>query len=214
MSIANDFGLLLIEDAAESIGSTYKEKHTGTFGLMGALSFNGNKTITSGGGGAILVSDEDIAIRAKHITRTARIDHRWEYNHDEIGYNFRMPNINAALGLAQLEQLQGKLMRKRKLFEKYYEVFSSIEGITLFKEPENCTSNYWLQAIILNELNENLRDTILEVTNDVGITTRPSWRLLTNLTPYRYHPRMELTVASSLASRIINIPSSPNLIVD
>jgi aminotransferase in exopolysaccharide biosynthesis len=211
LEVADEFSITLVEDAAESIGSTYKSRHTGTFGLMAALSFNGNKTITSGGGGAILTSDETLAQRARHLTQTARLKHSWEFIHDDIGYNYRMPNINAALGLAQLEQLPRKLKMKRKLFLAYKEVFAGMTGLRVFEEPENTVSNYWLQTIILEKENENLKNDVLKLTNESGITTRPAWMLISNLSPYERNPRMKLACSSSLSKRIINIPSSPNL---
>ena len=211
MSIAQDFNIVMVEDAAESLGSYYKGKHTGTFGLLGALSFNGNKTITTGGGGAILTDDENLARRAKHLTTTAKLPHPWEFRHDEVGYNYRMPNINAALGCAQLEQLPKKLAAKRELFNRYKQSFSDLSKLALFEEPINSKSNYWLQTILLNEDQSGNRDLILEATNSIGIMTRPSWVLLKKLTPFKDFPSMELDTAESLSQRIINIPSSPNI---
>ena len=211
IEIANEFDLVIVEDAAESLGSTYKNRHTGTFGLLGALSFNGNKVITTGGGGAILTSNEELAKRAKHLTRTARISHKWDFMHDEIGFNFRMPNINAALGLAQLERLNFKLNSKRSLFIKYKEALSSISGVRLFEEPKYAKSNYWLQTIILDTNRQDLRDEVLEQTNNLGIMTRPTWKILNELAPYKNHPSMDLSFAKSISKRIINIPSSSKL---
>ena len=211
LSIARDFNLVLVEDAAESLGSYYNGQHTGTFGLFGTLSFNGNKTITTGGGGAILTNSESLARHAKHLTTTAKLPHPWEFRHDEIGYNYRMPNINAALGCAQLEQLPAKLAAKRELFSRYRAAFAGIKGVTLFKEPQNCQSNYWLQALLLDENTSENRTQILESTNKVGIMTRPVWVLLNELTPFKDLPSMDLSGAHSLAGRIINIPSSPGL---
>jgi aminotransferase in exopolysaccharide biosynthesis len=211
LSIARDFNLALVEDAAESLGSYYNGQHTGTFGLFGTLSFNGNKTITTGGGGAILTNSESLARHAKHLTTTAKLPHAWEFRHDEIGYNYRMPNINAALGCAQLEQLPAKLAAKRELFSRYHAAFAGIKGVTLFNEPQNCQSNYWLQVLLLDENISENRNQILESTNKVGIMTRPVWVLLNELTPFRDLPSMDLSGARSLAGRIINIPSSPGL---
>ena len=208
VSISQKFNLILIEDAAESLGSYYKSRHTGTFGLLGTFSFNGNKIITTGGGGAIITDDKRLAMRAKHITTTAKIPHLWDYQHDEIGYNYRMPNLNAALGSAQIERLPDKLAAKRDLFFKYKKVFADIKGLTLLSEPENSKSNYWLQTIILDDELHAYRDSILESTNNAGISTRPAWRLLHTLTPYQMSPRMELDVADRISRRIINIPSS------
>jgi perosamine synthetase len=211
ISISRDFNLVLVEDAAESLGSLYKGKHTGTFGLLSATSFNGNKTITTGGGGAIFTNDESIAKRAKHLTTTAKKPHQWEYDHDEIGYNYRMPNINAALGCAQLERLPVKLSRKRNLFSCYQEVFDSIPGLKLFREPVHCESNYWLQTVILEPDQSKYLRVILQKTNELGITTRPTWKLMSDLKVYQSSPRMELVGADSLSKRIFNIPSSSTL---
>jgi perosamine synthetase len=211
MAIAHDYRLALVEDAAESLGSRYRGQHTGTFGLLGTLSFNGNKIITTGGGGAILTNDEHLADYAKHLTTTAKLDHRWEYVHDEVGYNFRMPNLNAALGCAQLEQLPEFLASKRRLFERYQEVFSDIDGVRLMKEPRDCDSNYWFQTLILSEVFSGQRDAILKATNDAGLMTRPAWRLMHRLVPYQGCPRAPLPVAESLESRIVNLPSSAGL---
>ena len=209
LSIARDFNLVLVEDAAESLGSSYKGQHTGTFGLLGTLSFNGNKTITTGGGGAILTNDEELAIRAKHLTTTAKISHKWEFDHDEIGYNYRMPNINAALGCAQMEKLPEKISSKRELFKRYKEEFNLISGASIFEEPKNCQSNYWLQTLLLEEDSVNLRDSVLEASNKEGIMARPAWKLMSNLAPYRNSPAMSLKGANSLYRRVINLPSSP-----
>ena len=211
LSVARDFNLILVEDAAESLGSFYQGQHTGTFGLFGTLSFNGNKTITTGGGGAILTNDESLARHAKHLTTTAKLSHAWEFRHDEIGYNYRMPNINAALGCAQLEQLTTKLASKRNLFSRYRVAFEDIEGVTLFKEPQNCQSNYWLQTLVLDQDESELRNQLLEATNLMGIMTRPVWEPINELVPYRSSPSMDLSSTQSISSLVINIPSSPGL---
>jgi perosamine synthetase len=212
LSVTDDFNILVIEDAAESLGSTIGERHTGTFGLMGTLSFNGNKTITTGGGGAILTSDKEIAVRAKHLTTTAKVPHRWNFVHDEIAYNYRLPNLNAALGCAQLEQMPAFLVEKRNLFNAYLKAFSTIEGISLFSEPEGCTSNYWLQTLLLDKDTIAQRDAILTATNDVGLMTRPAWTLMHYLPIYQKCPRAPLPVAERLEKRLINIPSSAGLV--
>lgn len=214
LSIARDFNLVLVEDAAESLGSFYKGQHTGTFGLLGTLSFNGNKTITTGGGGAILTNDEVLARRAKHLTTTAKIAHKWEFDHDEIGYNYRMPNINAALGCAQMEKLPEKINSKRALFMRYKEAFKLILGASILEEPKNCHSNYWLQTLLLKEDSLDLRDSVLDASNKEGIMTRPAWKLMSNLAPYRNSPAMSLETANSLYRRAINLPSSPVLSVE
>lgn len=213
MAVACDFNLALVEDAAESLGSYYHGKHPGTFGLLGTLSFNGNKTITTGGGGAILTNDPELARRAKHLTTTAKLPHPWEYRHSEVAYNYRMPNINAALGCAQLEQLPVFLDAKRKLFDAYQEAFREVDGAHLVAEPEGCSCNYWLQTLMLDEKCAHQRDSILQATNEAGIMTRPVWVLMNELDPYRDCPRMDLSVAKSLSERLVNIPSSPGLTV-
>jgi aminotransferase in exopolysaccharide biosynthesis len=212
LAVAHDFNLALVEDAAESLGSYYHGQHTGTFGLMGALSFNGNKTITTGGGGAILTNNAETARYAKHLTTTAKLPHIWEYRHDEIGYNYRMPNLNAALGCAQLEQLPTMLAAKRRLFQSYQEAFAPVTGVKLVAEPEQCQSNYWLQALLLDAEQAGQRDPILKATNDTGVMTRPVWILLNELTPFKDCPSMGLGGAQSLSQRLINIPSSSGLI--
>lgn len=208
LQICEDFKLVMVEDAAEAIGSYYKNQHVGTFGLIGTLSFNGNKTITTGGGGAILTNDETIARQAKHLTTTAKLPHPWEFRHDQIGYNFRMPNINAALGCAQLEQLPEKLELKRDLFNRYQNEFKKIDGVSIFKEPNNCRSNYWLQTLLLEREESSLQEVILKETNLAGYMTRPAWILLNELTPFRDFPSMETITSKSLYTRIINIPSN------
>jgi perosamine synthetase len=212
LAIANDFNIALVEDAAESLGSYYHGQHTGTFGLLGTLSFNGNKTITTGGGGAILTNDVALARHAKHLTTTAKLPHAWEFRHDEIGYNYRLPNLNAALGCAQLEQLPEKLSAKKKLFTRYQFVFEKVAGVELISEPVQCQSNYWLQTLLLNDENADQRDSILRITNDAGFMTRPAWTLMDKLTQFKACPHMDLTVAKSLEQRLINIPSSSHLV--
>ena len=212
LGVAKDFNLALIEDAAESLGSTYHGQHTGTFGLLGTLSFNGNKIITTGGGGAILTDDMSLAKLAKHLTTTAKIPHLWNYVHDEVGYNYRMPNLNAALGCAQLEKLPEYLYSKRRLFKHYLEAFRDIAGISLFVEPEVSHSNYWLQALLLGGATASQRDSIIEATNSAGLMTRPAWTLLHNLSPFQDCPHAPLPIAESLEQRIINLPSSAGLV--
>ena len=211
LAVARDFKLALVEDAAESLGSTVGGRHTGTFGQLGTLSFNGNKTITTGGGGAILTNDAALARHAKHLTTTAKLPHRWNYVHDEIGYNYRMPNLNAALGCAQLRQLPGFIDAKRCLFERYRKALTGIAGARLFEEPPGCRSNYWLQTLLLDTSAAQIRDAILAATNDAGLMTRPTWSLIHKLAPYRNCPRMNLPVAESLEQRLINLPSSSQL---
>lgn len=212
LAVARDFRLQLIEDAAESLGSTVGGRHTGTFGLMGTLSFNGNKTITTGGGGAILTNSPELGARAKHLTTTAKVPHRWNFVHDEVGYNYRLPNLNAALGCAQLEQLPDMLAAKRELFQRYQTAFAPVQGVKLMAEPEQCHSNYWLQTLLLDGEQANQRDPILKATNDAGLMTRPAWILMHELTPFKDCPRMDLVGAQSLSQRLINIPSSSGLV--
>jgi perosamine synthetase len=211
LSVAHDFNITMVEDAAEALGSYYRGQHVGTFGKLGTLSFNGNKTITTGGGGAIVTNDEAIARHAKHLVTTAKLPHAWEFHHDEVGFNYRMPNLNAALGCAQLEQLPAKINLKRKLFNNYERAFRGIAGINLFAEPMNSESNYWLQTLLLDETDAGIRDSILELTNAVGLMTRPAWKLISELEPFENYPSMELNCARSLEKRIVNIPSSDHL---
>ena len=185
--VANAFNLVVVEDAAESLGSTYKEKHTGTFGLLGAVSFNGNKIVTTGGGGAVLTDDDKLANRAKHLSTTAKKPHSWEYVHDEIGYNFRMPNINAALGVAQLEQLPEFLSSKRALMDKYRDAFDSIDTVSIMSEPTRSRSNYWLHTLRLNEDGASCRDEILEALNAAGFGARSTlWRFMKRPVVHRF----------------------------
>jgi perosamine synthetase len=209
--LASEYGILMVEDAAESLGSKFQERHTGTFGVLGILSFNGNKIVTCGGGGAIVTDDGDLAARAKHLTTTARRRHAWRFEHDEVGFNYRMPNLNAALGCAQLEQLPSFIDSKRRLFTRYDSVVSPIEGVALFREPQNARSNYWLQTLLLDEELSHLRDPLLDALNAYGYQCRPAWTLLNQLPPYVDCPCNPLPVAESLSRRIINIPSSAGI---
>ncbi len=212
LAVAYDFNLTLVEDAAESLGSYYHGQHTGTFGLLGTLSFNGNKIITTGGGGAILTNDSGLALHAKHLTTTAKLPHAWEYQHDEIGFNYRLPNLNAALGCAQLEQLPKMVAAKRVLFHRYKAAFSSVASVKLTAEPEHCQSNYWLQALALNPECAEQRNTILKATNDAGFMTRPAWMLMHELIPFKDCPSMDLAGSQLLSKCLINIPSSSRLV--
>lgn len=212
LAVARDFNLALVEDAAESLGSAYQGQHTGTFGLMGALSFNGNKTITTGGGGAILTNEAELAHRAKHLTTTAKVPHQWAFEHDEVGYNYRLPNLNAALGCAQLEQLPNFLAAKRRLYESYRDAFANVPNVRLMGEPEGCRSNYWLQTLLLDESVADQRDALLQATNDAGLMTRPVWNLMHRLNPFQGCPHTPLPVAESLEGRVINLPSSAFLV--
>ena len=208
VEVCNRFDLELIEDAAESIGSMYKGKQTGNWGKASVFSFNGNKTITTGGGGAIATNDEELASLAKHITTTAKVAHPWEYRHDRTGYNYRMPNINAALGCAQLEQLDSFLRLKRALAERYASEFKAFGGVSFFSEPDFAKSNYWLNALIFDNEHKRLRDLLIERAQKRNYSTRPVWIPLHKLAMYEKCPRMDLPVAEDLAERIVNIPSS------
>lgn len=205
------WNLVLIEDAAESLGSTYKGRHTGNVGRVSALSFNGNKIVTTGGGGAVLTNDPDMGRRAKHLTTTARTPHRWNFLHDEVGYNYRLPNLNAALGCAQLERLSSFVDRKRELAQRYASAFAGVGGVQCLQEPPHTRSNYWLNAIVLEPENAALRDTLLAALNDAGYMSRPVWTLMHRLPMYAQCPRMPLPVAESLEARVINLPSSARL---
>ena len=204
-NICDTWNITLVEDAAESLGSYYKEKHTGTFGKVSAFSFNGNKIITSGGGGVIVTDDEVLAKRAKHITTTAKIPHPYEYVHDEIGYNYRLPNINAALLVAQLEQLNNFLEAKRKLALEYKGFFSK-NDMTFIEEPKDSKSNYWLQAVLLKDKKQ--RDEFLEFTNKNAVMTRPIWRLMNELEMFQDCQKDDLKNSKFLEERVVNIPSS------
>ena len=212
MELANRYGIKVVEDAAESLGSLIDGRHTGTHGLCAMLSFNGNKIVTTGGGGAIVTDDARLAKRAKHLTTTAKQPHKWAFFHDEVGYNYRMPNLNAALGCAQLEQLEGFVAAKRELAMRYAQAFSDVPGVSLFLERTGTRANYWLQTLILDREFADERDAVLTRTNEAGQMTRPVWELLTQLPMYTACPTMETPVAQDLALRIINLPSSPQLV--
>ena len=200
-----EWHITLVEDSAESLGSFYNDQHTGTFGELGVISFNGNKIITSGGGGCILTNNEDLAKKAKHITTTAKEPHKWEYTHDLVGYNYRMPNLNAALIVAQLEQLNGFLKSKRFLAKSYEDFFNG-SNIQFVSEPENSKSNYWLNSIILKDGNQ--RNLFLDETNSQSIMTRPIWTLMNKLPMFKEAQCGDLTNSEWLEERVVNIPSS------
>lgn len=206
INVLQEYDIELVEDAAESIGSLYKGKHTGTFGKVGALSFNGNKTITTGGGGMMLFNDDALAAYAKHLTTQAKLPHRWAYIHDHIGYNYRMPNINAALGCAQLEHLEEYVLNKRETAKAYEEFFKDVPDIDFFVDSPDTRSNYWLNVVILQ--NQDAQQRFLQYTNDHGVMTRPIWELMTRLPMFEHcqHDRLENTLF--FADRVVNIPSS------
>ena len=213
IKISKKFKLAVVEDAAEALGSFHKKKHLGTFGDIGCFSFNGNKIITTGGGGMIITNQAKLAKKIKHLTTTAKLKHKWEYVHDEVGYNFRMPSINAALGLAQLLKLRTFLKAKRKLFYKYMKVLKGINGISLFKEPKNAKSNYWLQTLILDKKNSKFKNKILKEFHKKKVFSRPTWQLISDLKPYKNNQKMDLSIARDIYKRSINIPSSQKLII-
>lgn len=210
-ALARRWHLVLIEDAAESLGSSYHGRHTGNVGRVSALSFNGNKIVTTGGGGAILTNDIALGRRAKHLTTTARTPHRWNFLHDEVGYNYRLPNLNAAMGCAQLERLPDMLQRKHALAARYERAFEGVPGVRFVVEPEGTTSNYWLNAIVLDDATIEGREAILGALNDAGYMSRPIWTLMHRLPMYAGCPRMPLPVAELLEASVINIPSSAKL---
>jgi perosamine synthetase len=212
LDLCEKYQMILIEDAAEALGSYYKGKHVGHGGLLSTLSFNGNKIITTGGGGAILSNDSEMAARARHLSTQAKVPHPWAFNHDQIGFNYRMPNLNAALGCAQLEQLPRFIEKKRLLAQRYQLAFSSLAGIKIFQEADYATSNYWLNVLLLDEEYSKERDRLLELTHQQGIMTRPAWTLMHKLPMYKDCPRMDLSTAESLERRIINLPSSAFLV--
>ena len=209
IAVCEEWNLELVEDAAESIGSLYKGRHTGTFGKVGAISFNGNKTITTGGGGMLLFQDEELGKLAKHLTTQAKVPHRWAFVHDHIGYNYRMPNINAALGCAQLENIDRYVENKRETAAIYADYFKNISDVAFFTEPENCRSNYWLNVVMLN--NKAAQQEFLEYTNDHGVMTRPVWELMNRLEMFKNCETDGLKNTQYLADRIVNIPSSVRL---
>ena len=206
-----DWPMTVVEDAAESLGSTYKGRPCGSLASLAAISFNGNKIVTTGGGGAIVTDDAALAKRAKHLTTTAKQAHRWAFVHDEVGYNYRMPNLNAALGVAQLEQLDTRLAQKRALFQAYRAAFDGLDGVALFEAPAGSVSNNWLVALVLDPSHVAERDSLLDALNDAGIMTRPIWTLMHRLPMYTDAPRADLTQAEDLEGRVLNIPSSAYL---
>jgi len=209
--LCDDYSIAIVEDATEALGTHFLGKHVGGWGVASVLSFNGNKVITTGGGGAILTDDARLARRAKHITTTAKVPHAREYIHDEVAYNYRLPNLNAALGCAQLEGLDAILMNKRDLASRYAEVFAPLQGVSFLREPADSHSNYWLNAILLEPDLASYRDEVLGKLVDAGIHVRPIWELLSNLPMYSHCQKTDLTQATGIAARTISIPSSADL---
>ncbi|MBL7714980.1 MAG: LegC family aminotransferase [Bdellovibrionales bacterium] len=211
LDLGRKWGLVVLEDAAESLGSLYQGKHTGSFGRLSAVSFNGNKIVTSGGGGAILTQDEALGKRAKHLTTTAKIPHAWEFVHDEVGYNFRLTNLAAALGCAQLEQISTFVEKKRRLADEYRSLLKGISGFKLLQEPSYSKSNYWLNALVLDTSFQKHRDDFIQRAHEMKVGVRPVWKLLHSLKMYRDCPRSDLSVAEKLERSVICLPSSPFL---
>lgn len=205
VAICNKYNIAVVEDAAESLGSYYKNQHTGTFGKLGIFSFNGNKIITSGGGGMIVTDDAELAKRAKHLTTTAKIPHPYEYIHDEIAYNYRLTNLAAAVGVAQMENIEIYIQKQRELAKQYQSFFQS-DDVRFVAEPKNCTSNYWLNALVFKDKNE--RDTFLKYTNENNVMTRPIWRLMNKLDIYKDAQHSDLSNSLWLEERVVNISSS------
>ncbi len=210
VALGDAYGVPVVEDAAESLGSFVGDRHTGTFGRLGVLSFNGNKILTTGGGGMILTNDRELSTRAKHLTTTAKVPHEWEFEHDEVGWNFRMPNLNAALGVAQFSKLKAYLTAKRLIAERYAAAFATVDGVSFIPEPAGTTSNYWLCSVRV-EGGLAVRDALLRAANDAGLQSRPVWNLLSRQRPYADAQRGPLTTATELEHSIISVPSSPRL---
>jgi perosamine synthetase len=210
-AVCAEFGLPMIEDATEALGSLYKGRPCGGLSFAGVLSFNGNKIVTTGGGGAIVTDDADLARRAKHLTTTAKRPHAWAFHHDEVGWNYRMPNLNAALGVAQLEQLDGFVAAKRRLAARYMEIFAGVKGVRFVREPAQTKSNYWLNAVLLDDDSGEARDAVLQASHDAGLMTRPIWTPMHQLPMFGQAPRGELSTSESMARRLVNLPSSAPL---
>ena len=210
--LAKKFKLFLIEDAAEALGSFFKKKHVGTFGDIGILSFNGNKIITTGGGGALLTNNKNIAKRISHLSSISKVNHKWKYEYNEIGYNYKMPSLNASLGLGQMKKISEFVKKKRSIFKLYQKTFKENIYFKLFREPKNCKSNYWLQAIILNKNNKNIRNDIVNLANKKGIKIRAVWRPIHKSKYLKKYPKMNLENTIDLENRILNLPSSPDII--
>jgi len=211
ITVAARYGIPIVEDAAESLGSSYKGEKCGSLGRVAAVSFNGNKIITTGGGGAIVTDDAELAARAKHLTTTAKSPHAWEFNHDAIGYNYRMPNLNAALGCAQLEKLDSYVERKRQVATRYHSEFADVSGVSAYHERCFARSNYWLNCLLLDRPCMETRNAVLQATNDDGLMARPTWTLMCDLDIYSAAPFMDLSGARNIEARLLNVPSSVSL---
>lgn len=214
LAVAARHGVALVEDAAEALGSRRRGRPAGSFGRLAALSFNGNKIVTTGGGGALLTADPELARAARHLTSTAKLAHPWRFDHDRVAFNYRLPNLNAALGVAQLERLPAFLAAKRRLARRYEAAFAGVAGVSLQPEPPGCESNFWLNALLLDDPDPGLRDRVLQAANAAGYRLRPAWTLLHRLPMYAAAPRAPLPVAEALEARIVNLPSSAGLELD
>jgi dTDP-4-amino-4,6-dideoxygalactose transaminase len=214
--VADEWGLPLVEDAAEALGSWRHGTHCGLEGEVGILSFNGNKLITTGGGGALITNNVELADRAKHLSTTAKLPHSWEFDHDAIGWNDRLPNLNAALGFAQLEDLERRLCAKQELLFRYERSFAHTEAVRLVNQPPSCRSNNWLVSLCFTSPDpfeaEQQRHNLLEMAHAEGLMLRPVWKLLHHLPMYQPMPKGDLSTAQDLAKRLVNLPSSPQLI--
>ncbi len=209
MKISKEFKLKIVEDSAECVGSYYKKKHAGTIAPIGVLSFNGNKIITTGGGGAILTNDKKIAEHARHLTQIGKIKHQWRYNYNTIGFNYRMPNINAAIGCAQIKKIKYLIKKKRNIFLYYYKNLKKYNNLSIVKEAKNCKSNYWLNALILKKSNQKVLDNICNKTHKKGVHLRPLWQLINEILPYKKNPKMNLSNSKDINKRTLCLPSSP-----
>ena len=210
-TICSKYNLTIVEDAAEGLGSFYKKKHLGTFGKAGILSFNGNKIISTGAGGAILTNSKNLDRFARSLINVGKISHKWEYNYNKVGFNYRMPNLNASLGLSQIKFLNKRLNKKRQLFNFYNKILRDYPGFQLLKEPNNARSNYWLQTIILNKKIQKNKNKILKIFNENNFQSRPLWQLLSDMKHLKYCPRMKIEKSKKLFNQLINLPSNPKI---
>jgi perosamine synthetase len=210
-TVCSKYNLPIVEDAAEGLGSFYKKNHLGTFGEVGILSFNGNKIISTGAGGAILTNSKNLDRFARSLVNVGKMSHKWEYNYNKVGFNYRMPNLNASLGLSQIKFLKKRLNKKRQLFNFYNKILRDYSGFRLLKEPINARSNYWLQTIILNEKIQKNKNKILKIFNENNFQSRPLWQLLSDMKHLKYCPRMKIEKSKKLFNRLINLPSNPKI---
>ena len=213
VTLAKKYKLKVIEDAAEAIGSFYKGKHTGTFGHFGVISFNGNKSLTTGGGGVVITNNYNLASKIKFLSSAAKIKHKYKYIHGDVGYNYRLSNLNAALGCAQLEKIKKIIFSQRKLFTKYKQSFKDFKSIYILNEPKNSRSNFWLQTLVLKEKNKINIDAILKYINKKGFQVRPAWDLISEIKFYKKFPKMNLDQSKAIRTSIINLPSSPQILI-